>query len=162
MFSKGQALIVDFSIALMLFIIMWIFISTEFNSQFSDSLKASEIDSMHLKADYALETLVKTQGSPSNWEALGAADVNSIGLAYADRDISEQKLTSFVNFSGSYDELKEKIGVGETDFYFTFEGNVNASAGLPPGGDADRVIAQRIVTYNGGIAIVTLMLYRLH
>jgi len=159
--SRGQAVIIDFSVALMLFILMWFFITSQFNAQFADAIHSQSVDSMRLKADYTLETLVKSPGTPSNWENHSPADVNSIGLAVRDREISEEKLTAFSNFSGSYDELRQKMGIGDVDFFFTFDGVDDATAGLPPGGDADKVTAQRIVMYKGGSAIVTLMLYRL-
>ncbi len=168
--QKGQIVLFDFMIAMLLFVLIWFFLNARFDERLLDDSKKNSIELMRLKADYVLETLVKTQGSPGNWAGanMPLTDINSIGLAMNDRELSELKLVDFNKFT-DYELLRQKLGIGEYDFYFSFQGMNSINAGLPPNGNASEVVAKRLVTCkadgygycNGGVGTATLKLYKL-
>ena len=159
--SKGQALLLDLTFAFFLFLIAWSMLTSEFDKQLKTSQDFASVQEMKVKADYVLEGLVKNSGTPQNWESLQIADVNSIGLATKDREISEKKLAAFSNFTAQYSTLKNILGFEEYDFFFSFDGIDDSNAGLLPGGGANEVNAQRIVTFKGGVATAKITVYKL-
>ena len=116
---------------------------------------------MRLKADTALEYLVKNPGKPSNWENLTINELNRPGLAITDRKLSEAKLSSFSNLSSNYEEMKSKLGLEEFDFYFSFVGVDSVTAGLDAGSNANKIVLERVVQYKGGLGVATLKVYKL-
>jgi len=116
--SKGQAIIVDFTLAFFLFIIAWGFLTTQFDNKYDETLTNNDLKIMRLKADTALEYLVKNPGLPSNWENLTISDLNRPGLAITDRKLSEAKLSAFSNLSSNYEQMKTKLSLEEFDFFF--------------------------------------------
>ncbi|MEK6957978.1 MAG: hypothetical protein AABW99_03300 [archaeon] len=158
--QKGQAVLLDFAMALFLFMIMWIFITSEFNVREAEAIRANDFGTMRARADYLLEGLVKTRGIPENWETLTLEDASSFGLAKTDRALSEAKLAAFSNFSSDYEGLRERLPLEEYDFFFEFSGIDDVNVGLEPQGNADKVVVQRIVTYKGGVGIAKLTLYK--
>jgi len=159
--SRGQAVIIDFTIAFFLFILAWVFLTTQFDNKYDETLTNNDLKIMRLKADTALEYLVKNPGSPTNWENLTINDLNRPGLAITDRKLSEIKLSSFSNLSSNYEEMKHKLGLEEFDFYFSFVGVDNVTAGLDAGSNANIVVLERVVQYKGGIGVATLKVYKL-
>lgn len=159
--SRGQAVIIDFTLAFFLFIIAWVFLTIQFDDKYDETLTNNDLKIMRLKADTALEYLVKNPGNPSNWEKLTINDLNKPGLAITDRKLSEAKLASFSNLSINYEEMKSKLGLEEFDFYFSFAGVDNVNAGLDAGSNANEVVLERVVQYKGGLGVATLKVYKL-
>ncbi|PIN85575.1 MAG: hypothetical protein COV47_01390 [Candidatus Diapherotrites archaeon CG11_big_fil_rev_8_21_14_0_20_37_9] len=162
--SKGQAVVMDFAFALGLFIILFTFISAEFTQQVNTSERKSTFDSLRVKADFVMETLVKSTGSPQNWETLSLNDVEYFGLAASDRDLSDAKLTSFQNNTTSepdYLITKQKLGLEGYDYYFVLEdAGIQSGLEVPVGTDATQVVVERIVTYQGGAYHARLTVYK--
>ncbi|MCR4334998.1 MAG: hypothetical protein NUV57_00485 [archaeon] len=159
--SKGQAVIIDFAIAFLLFALAWAFITVEFEEKYAERIDADSLKLMKLKAETTIDFLVKSKGSPENWEELTINDLNSVGLAETDRALSESKLSAFQNFSSSYDTLRATMGLEQYDFYFQFTGVDDANAGLVPGSNANQIIVQRIVEYKGEVGVAELNVYKL-
>ena len=159
--SRGQAVIIDFTMAFFLFIIAWVFLTTQFDNKYDETLTNNDLKIMRLKADTALEYLVKNPGKPSNWENLTINDLERPGLAVTDRALSEAKLSSFSNLSSDYEEMKSKLGLEEFEFYFSFAGVDNINAGLDAGSNANEVVLERIVQYKGGLGVAKLKVYKL-
>ncbi len=151
----------DFTIAFFVFLLLWIFLTTQYDTKHTQALDDAQLRDMRVKADIALEYLVKQKGVPANWETLAINDLNQPGLAISDRVLSEAKLAAFSNLSSNYSEMKSKLGLPEYDFYFKFTGIDDAHAGLEPASNASEIIAERIVQYKGGLGIATLKVYRL-
>ena len=83
------------------------------------------------------------------------------GLAVTDKALSEAKLSSFSNLSSNYEEMKSKLGLEEFEFYFSFAGIDNVTAGLDAGSNANEVVLERIVQYKGGLGVAKLKVYKL-
>ena len=152
---------VEFAAAMMLFILIWFFLGSRFDDRLAADSRVSMAESMRLKSDYVLGSLVEGRGIPGSWPGMPLSDINMVGLAVTDRDISEAKLAAFKAFSQplGYNALREKLGIGEYDFYFELEGVADAFAGNKISGPATKVVARRVVYYNGNAEIAELTLY---
>ena len=160
-FSGGQGIMLDFMFGFMIFIVAWAYISGQYDLKLSEIQKADSIGKMKIKAERVADTLVKTKGSPENWEKLGIWSLQYPGLALNDREISEAKLAAFTNMTSDYLLLKEKMGLEGFDFSFNFKGSIDVNAGLAPQGNATQIVVQRVAVYKGGPGIATLRVYRL-
>jgi hypothetical protein len=158
--SKGQGLIIDFSLGFFVFIIIFITITNAFNSKIEDINKKNDLEAMRIKAGNSMNLLIRSPGEPSNWENLPISSVKYIGLASNDRNILETKLSAFSNLGENYFEGKRKIGLAEYDFFFEFQGVDDVNAGLEPFGDIDKVVETRVVSYKGESAIARLVVYK--
>ncbi|MCR4369482.1 MAG: hypothetical protein NUV67_06275 [archaeon] len=159
--QKAQAVLMDFALAVLIFVVAWFFIATQFQERDAQVRGDADFLEMRIKADYALDYLARSPGEPSGWETLEIGDLNRPGLAISDRRLFEQKLAAFSNHSADYELLRQKMNIGRYDFFFEFDGIDNSSAGLAPGGDATKIVLSRIVEYKGGEAIAKLTLYEL-
>ncbi len=159
--QKGQSLLWDFAFAFMLFVIIWVFISSSYNEKFNNFQKQGDVENMRLKSEYVLDYLVKSEGIPSNWEYLTVNDLNRLGLAITDRELSEPKLAALSNFSSNYEQLKATMNLEGYDFYLEFNGVDDMNAGLQPQSSANQTVAVRAVKYKGGVADISLKLYSL-
>ena len=77
---KGQTVSLDFALGFMLFVLVWIFLITQFDQKFDDTLRNGDLKTMQLKSETILETLVKTKGVPENWEKLTMNELEKPGL----------------------------------------------------------------------------------
>lgn len=158
---RGQTVSLDFALGFMLFVLVWVFLITQFDQKFDDTLRNSDLKTMQLKAETILETLVKTKGTPENWETLTMNELEKPGLAVNDRELSQAKLSAFSNMASDYSEMKIRLGSERYDFFFKFDGVDDINAGLLPGSNANEINLERIVIYKGEIGVARLKLYRL-
>ncbi|MFH1587214.1 MAG: hypothetical protein ABID38_05120 [Candidatus Diapherotrites archaeon] len=159
MSDRGQGIMLDLLIGAIIFMLVLMSINGfwvgELNS-IDDNIESNE---MNLIAFNAIEGLVTGQGSPNGWETLPEASVNEIGLIEGNRVIEENKLVAFQNMS--YNLAREKLKIRHYDFFFEFEGIDDVNAGLPPMGNADKVVIYRKASYKGVGADVKFTLYNL-
>ncbi len=162
--TKAQGIMIDFAIALMVFLMVWFYLGSQFDSKLASTARENDARQMKIRADYALDTLVKGPGSPADWEG---RDINALiypGLAQADRDLSQPKLSAFANQPQNYSRIKDSLGLGAYDFHFSFSSpgaGVDVNAGIAAQGSATVAVAQRVAGYNGKIGTATLAVYRL-
>ncbi|MFH1391221.1 MAG: hypothetical protein ABIH20_02825 [Candidatus Diapherotrites archaeon] len=156
---KGQAVLMDFAMGFLLFVFAWLFLTTQFDIRLAEELNESDVRVMAVKADSAIDYLVKSPGIPSAWESLSITSLKKTGLAVTDRDLSQQKLTAFQDFSSNYNELRRSLGFEEYDFYFEFQGIDDFNSGIQPDANVNQVAVKRIVSYKGGVATATLKIY---
>lgn len=154
--SKGQALSVDVVLALLVFAMLFSFAYSHYWNGVDDLDKKNGYEHMLIRADTSANILMGTQGMPADWE-LSPQDANYAGLAFAGGNISAEKLAAF--FALPYADAKKKIGLGEFDFFFSFEGQQDLNAGVSPPANAQKVVRARSLDYNGGVAIGTLTVY---
>jgi hypothetical protein len=100
------------------------------------------------KAYMVSDQLVKTPGSPLNWESdPGSPNITGIGLAQEDRVLSEAKVASLSRVDARL--LREALGLGASRCYIalrTVEGAYAGRAGEEPAGGFS-ASATRIVSY---------------
>jgi len=158
--SKGQAVIIDFALGFFLFVLIWVFLIIQFEEKLSDTIDISTNETMKIRTENALEVLVKSRGSPENWEQLTINDLNAPGLAKADRELSQQKLIAFQNLNADYNQLKTTMGLEGFEFYFEFIGEDNYTSGIePPTTGFNNMVLERIVEYKGGVGTARLTVY---
>ena len=158
--ERGQGIVIDFGLGLGLFIIMVLFIFSHFDQKLESGDKEAMFKTMEVKANYALDKLVKTKGIPENWRELPIEQVESIGLAVKDRELDVNKLTAFKTVSDSnYGDVVHLMGLEGFDFYFEFKGVDNIATSTSFSGNATEVVVQRIVLYKGETGIAKLKVY---
>ncbi|MFA6268823.1 MAG: hypothetical protein WCW13_03020 [archaeon] len=162
--SKGQFFSPDLTIAVGVFIFGLALFLNASNSIFlqSDLLDArKEADEV---AHRALNSLVLSSGSPSNWQDFTLSDINSFGLAKSPNFIDVSKISALIldlNSDVTYSSTKTKLGMAPYDFYFRFldEGVLMNVDGLDlVGGRVAidpkvKLTYQRIVYVNGHSAV---------
>lgn len=130
-----------------------------------------DYDQMSIRNFQAMDSLVRSPGTPLNWEEIVAIDINTVqsfGLAESDHIISEEKLLAFMSIvspdiPGSQDNvtiLKEKLHINAYGFLLRLENDrVNYSYGSRPSNEDSSVSTSRVVTFNGRASVITLVLY---
>lgn len=115
---KGQVNSLDLLISiaifvfLLVFLVMFWFVTT---MNIENKIKENRLEST---AIYISDTLMKTQGYPTNWEE-NLSTVHSLGLAtYSQNVLDSDKIANFTNLS--YSTSKELLGV-EYEYYFYIE-----------------------------------------
>lgn len=157
--NRGQAIMLDLLMGAIIFLLVLMSINTFWAGMLNSIDEDIESNEMNLIAFKAVEVLVIGRGSPDQWETLAEASVTEIGLVDRDRVVEEDKLVAFQNIS--YDGAREKLKLRHYDFFFEFNGVDDVNAGLPPIGDADKVVITRKVSYRGEMADVKFTLYKL-
>ena len=156
--KKAQIVTTDLFIAIVIFtIIMSIIIISwgRYTAKLDDRLNYDEMQS---RAFQISNLLVKSQGSPSNWENGGNAE--SLGLASRDRILSSSKVDAFANLS--YGNITKLLGIRNYDFYFKlkdFENNTLVLVGNIPAGNF-AVNLRRYVIYENEEAVMEFALWK--
>ncbi len=149
----------DLLVGAIIFLLVLLSINTFWVGELNSLDDNIETNEMKLIAFNAIEILLTTQGNPDNWIYLPEAMVNEIGLVKMSRVVEEDNLVAFQNMS--YDGAREKLKIRHYDFFFEFDGVDDVNAGLPPVGDADKVVIYRKASYKGVSADVKFTLYNL-
>ena len=150
---------IDFMVGLMLFLVAIAFITSQFDLRLNEANKESDLETMRIKANYAVDFLVKSPGIPSNWESLPIDDLNKLGIAKTDRVMSEEKINAFS--SGTYEKLRSALELNAYDFFFKFTGVDDFNAGFQPPSNANNIMVERIVRYKNETGVVKLNVYYL-
>jgi len=155
--EKGQVILFDLAIAIMVFLILFIFL----NQIWVDNLNAlQQQDSaleIQFKAVQVAEMLVTSPGKPANWH-LPAETPVIIGLAEKNNILNQAKLNAFA--AEDYNTLKELMQIKNMDFFFRLSGAQDLNVGRLPPTDASVVSVERIATLNGREANVRFSLFR--
>jgi len=116
-------------------------------------------------ASAAASALVVSSGQPSNWEKLPSInDINSVGLAEERNVLSSEKLQRFSDLNSSnYSDLKQLLGLGKFDFFFSVELLQSSqqlySAGMLPDSNATVVSASRLALLGSDEILVKLEVF---
>ncbi|MFC2162308.1 hypothetical protein ACFLRF_01385 [Candidatus Altiarchaeota archaeon] len=158
--SRGQIFSTDLLLALFIFsLITAIFFSTwQYNKNrltFEQNLRRLEVI-----ANTVSEILVKTPGSPVDWETdPNFNNLTSIGLAKLPRHIDPAKLSTLPQVPA--DQLKDVLGIEHNEVLIelkTIDGNTIRKIGTKPASEYS-VTVRRIVSYEGGEAILRVTVW---
>jgi hypothetical protein len=159
-----------FTLALGIMLMLW-------NNSMKDVLGSYSVQDMEDAGVDAAETLVRTQGVPSDWNE---SNVVSLGLANDSRILRTQKVKMFVHYMSmddsdlcpgtkNYDCNLHMLGLGGYDFLFNLS-YINGStvvidgkktlAGRAPVNETDRVTVVRSVIINDEITKLYLTVWR--
>lgn len=127
--NKAQVISAEYMIAFFLFFAATVVIMSLWNQVTADAIETETDTRLESIADDAAETLLRTQGLPTNWSR---DNVTSIGLANVSRQILRYKVEEFIellndtqtdlcDYSGTnYECNKHMVGVSGYDFYINF------------------------------------------
>jgi len=161
LFEKGQGLAIDMTIAMFILFLVLAGLLGVWTNNLEVINEEEIVRELNRKASQTMEVLIRTPGSPDNWDTLTITEVTSIGLASSDRVIDEDKLNTFKNFTANYDQVREKLKLGAFHYFFTMEGADDVNAGLSTTADAYAVTVSRIVNYKGEEASAKLTIYHI-
>ena len=128
--KSAQAVIIDFFIALSIFILIVSMISIMWNKyNWELNRKVTQKD-MWLKTYHISDILVHTPGSPSAWEYVNWEDnigdinnlIETVGLVSFDRQLDSNKVQEFVNMTNNYNASRELLNVEGYNLYFRLFG----------------------------------------
>lgn len=156
--KKSQIAVTDLFIALFMATIIIIIIMFAWNRYTIILNEESDYRELEIIAFQTADLLVKSNGEPQNWEN-SPLNVEVIGLATEDRNLSLEKVDAFVNLS--YNFTLRSLGLELYDFYFQlkdFNGTRLAEQGKTP--ENFVVNIQRLVLYENEKAIVEFALWK--
>lgn len=110
---KSQAVSMDLFMAVAVFIILITTIIFSWNLYYKRLGERMAYEDIMVNAFQISDLLVKSKGTPPGWNS---TNLDIIGLASYDRNISAQKINSFTNIS--YDKLKELFNIERYELYF--------------------------------------------
>ena len=147
--ENGQIFTTDLMLASAIFIsilLMGIVYWNTTTNQISFHEKANERDEA---VRYAANSLVSTQGDPSNWEHLiEISEIDSIGLVSQKNVLDKQKIQKLMDFNvTNYVEVKELLGITKYDLqiiFADFNGMVYYEFGLAPEIETEVSVTRRV------------------
>ncbi|MBU0662627.1 MAG: hypothetical protein ABH854_05570 [Candidatus Diapherotrites archaeon] len=175
--KKGQVTALDFMFGLFLFLFIAAWLFSIWSSNLGVAITEQGFEQMRGKAFQAMDVLVRTGGTPPDWE--GGAEggwgdgemdgIVSLGLASKDRVMMPDKLSAFIlagdpslNDMRDYNRTKVIFGIMQYDYFFklkTLDPVQTFETGLAPGAAATAVAVERTVMYEGGEAIATFTIH---
>ena len=173
--KKGQGVAIDFLFAVMIFLLILNASMILINSNNEIAVDKNLIGGLQSSASQAIDTLVRTEGMPTDWQNKSMGEVTSIGLAKRDRVLDNDKVNTFVTWAkdysdetGDYNKVKILLLSGY-DFHFKIVNSSGATLKEAPNqnkpinpGSWDNMTAvriKRIVNFNGEEAIAEFTIY---
>jgi len=121
--ARGESMAIDMFFAVLIFVlasssIMWAWTNKAVESE--TLLLEGEMGEM---AENALDRLVRTQGTPYDWETSPITDLQEPGLAKRDMVLEEEKVNALLVFASDitsieYRQIRQILLIGANDFYF--------------------------------------------
>ena len=155
--KKSQIFTTDFFIAFFIFSVLLIITMISWNDYNSKLEKNIESDILETKAFQISNVLVKSEGSPTNWDY---DDVLVIGLAEFDRILSIDKVNSFVSFP--INKTNDLLQTHNFNFSFILketDGDIIFDYGYNISNPKRSVSVRRYVVYNNAEAIAEFNLW---
>lgn len=128
--KKGQAVILDLLIAIVVFLLVFSFLAWTYTRHFLRLDSETSDNTLMMKAFDITEILTKSEGIPNDWNI---SNVQAIGLASGDRVLSTQKIQQFSNMS--YNVSKRMFGISDKEFFLQIRDLTNSNlfeAGISP------------------------------
>ena len=151
---KGIVFSSGFFIAFSIFLIVFGFLAIFQNSIIYNNDEEMIRYEMDIKAIMIADLLIKTKGTPENWE-LDLNNTYILGLMDSDRKIDEGKLEAFIEMD--YNLSKQILNLRGYDYFFRLSNN-DVTKGTA-GGDI-RVVVKRVVIYNNEEDTLELMVWK--
>ncbi|MDO8647382.1 MAG: hypothetical protein Q7R70_03130 [Candidatus Diapherotrites archaeon] len=159
--SKGQSIFLDLAFGVFLFLLLFAFIYSQWQTNISVASQESDFEELSSRALMSCDSLVSSAGTPANWFLLSSADdINTIGIARKKRSLDDRKLSRFLSLD--YNVSQQKLKLSGFDFYFhLFNSNgIDFNYGVSPDSNKVVVSLRRIVDYQGVESIVDCSVYR--
>jgi len=155
---RGQAVSTDYIVGVAIFLLLLGAITMMWEKTVYRVAADYKIREMTYATARAADLLVKSPGTPNNWEQ-NTSTLKAVGAAQDDRVLSDAKLTSITGLN--YTAVRKYLGVGEFDVYVRVEnatGSLKYELGSPPNGEIT-VNVRRYCTLNGVGAVVDVRVW---
>jgi len=163
--DRGMIFTVDMVTALFFFLVIILSMLWVWAEAYRHMVDYRDVQSRQERLATVSSMLVKTPGSPPNWESSGGvtlSGVDAIGLAREPNVLDEGKMMAFMSADG--ENLRERMGLGSENFSLTV---TEDWAGTPRiiyyMGDStagkERMIARRYALFNGSRVELKLEAY---
>ena len=155
--KKGQAIITDLLVAISVFIVLVISINIAWDYY---SLKINDdavYSDMFIRASQISETLVTSKGYPINWNS---TNVEIIGLALTDRNLSESQIGNFTALSTSTVKDLLKIALYNFTFQLTYLNSTPIALYGDSGNATISTNSRRVVLYKNESAILNFNIWK--
>ena len=137
--KKGQIFSIDLVVSVVVFIIIFIFLISLWNL-YSDRLQENvSSEEMYLVSFQISDILLRTPGTPNNWEA--GSNAVTIGLELSPGFLDQNKIDSFLAYD--YQEVKEMFNIERFEYNFKIfdvDRNLLGSSGEAPS-EAEQVVS---------------------
>lgn len=158
--KRAQLAVTDLFIALFVATILIVIIIFTWNRYTVILEENVDYEEMQIIAFQISDLLVKSKGEPEDWEN-DPNNVDVIGLASSDRELSPMKVEAFINLS--YNITLKSLGAELYDYYFQLKhinGTKMAEHGVifPP--NSSVVNVPRLVIYENEEAIVEFAVWK--
>lgn len=159
-FSRGQVSLIDILVAVIIFVFIFTALRGVWISNYQTATEEFELTQMRMSAISAADLLVKTGGYPADWTP---SDVELPGLAKRPFVLSDEKVSDFNQLVISdYNHALSLLGLGRHEFNFALAADnpdYSFSLGKSLDNSTALVAVNRIVSYKGGFARVTLTVF---
>jgi len=161
---KAQMWSMDFVVSVTMFFIAVIMILFAWDYTASENYEQITFNEMQSKGLIVSDVLVRTGGSPSDWNETAMA----IGLVSEENIIDEDRLRNFI-FYMDYNDSKGIMGIRNYDYYFTMKNldnetmqldSQNIEKGNSPSTNVNMIVpVQRYVIFQEEIAKIDFILW---
>ncbi|MFH1225251.1 MAG: hypothetical protein V1676_05605 [Candidatus Diapherotrites archaeon] len=159
---RGQIAAIDFLFGLFIFLLIVAWLLSVWTNNMEVAIGEQNFDEMRMKGFQIMDVLVRTPGTPENWEGTGITNISTIGLAYKDRVVDANKLAKFIwlgDIAHEYAKTKEIFGIVPYDYEFTLDGIEDFNTGKPIEGAPIVISMERTVLYLGSDANAKIAIY---
>jgi hypothetical protein len=113
---KAQIWTLDFAMSVLIFASALLSVMFAWNYVSSSAQANEEMKSMQLKVLTISDSLIRTPGSPPDWDSSG---VEAFGLASSENVLDPAKVTEFIAMSeANYSMVRALLGITAYEFYF--------------------------------------------
>jgi len=118
---KGQTGVFDLIVAVIIAIIALFALAISWDRFVIKLNDKNEYNDLQMKLFQISDLLISSEGTPTEWNLAGDLDseTTSLGIAYHDRCISEEKL-NLVKDPSNFDEIKVKLHIETFNLYIAF------------------------------------------
>ena len=164
--KKGQGIAIDFLFAILIFLLVLNASMALIDSTNATAADKNLLGELQASASQAIDRLVRTEGTPKDWQNKSIGETVLIGLAKRDRVLDGDKVKKFVEWAedysdttGDYNRIKTQLLSGY-DFHFKI-GDFEAPSENQPEiwNRMTAVRVKRIVNFNGEEAIAEFTIY---
>lgn len=156
--KKGQAISIDFAIAVSIFIIILLYHTTAWAEYSGGYYSLRARNGFEYSAISISQSLLKTPGIPANWEQ-NASGASSLGLAYQENVISPEKLANFTALN--YNLSRSLLGIPD-NYYLEVKRRNDSLLVASAGKNAtNKTVSsvQRVALYNNEFVDVLVKVY---
>jgi hypothetical protein len=161
---RGVVFTLDLSAALLFFLIILLAMFWLWEQSYRHMGDYRETAARHSRLLELSSMLVKTQGTPQDWQnrEVTPENVRTMGLASEDNVLDPAKLDAME--AADYQHLREIMGFGSEDFELSVSGNYSGQPQIyfdkgNSTASGERMIVRRYAIYNGTLVELKLQAY---